>query len=142
MTTRKRKQEKQYQRLKKNRPKSDDCSFCLITQGHEEFIEEGAFFKIITNRFHYSYWDEQEVQHQVMLVPKEHIDSISKLPLKAAEEFLEYISKYEEQGYSVYARPPQSVTKTITHQHTHLIKTDGKRKKTNSLLPKAVSTVY
>ncbi len=128
MTTRKRREEKQYRKLKKRQP-SDVCNFCKITPGHDEFIEEGQYFKIITNRFHYSYWDEQAVQHQVMLVPKDHIDSISKLPVAAAKEFLDYIGKYEERGYSVYARPPQSVTKTITHQHTHLIKTDGKRKK-------------
>lgn len=84
---------------------------------------------IIKNRFNYSYWDEQDVEHQVMLVPKMHTKSIRKLPIAAASEFLDYIGKYEDLGYNVYARSPDSTTKTVPHQHTHLIKTNGVRKK-------------
>lgn len=128
MTTRKRKEEKQYQKQRRRRKVNVACTFCVITEGHDEFIEEGEFFKIITNAFRYSYWDEQDVEHQVMLIPKQHVDSIRRLPVEAASEFLEFVGQYEEKGYSIYARPPQSVTKTVQHQHTHLIKTTGKRK--------------
>lgn len=129
MTTRARKAEKQYRKLRKQQGPSADCKFCQITSGHDEFVEEGEHFKVITNRFRYSYWDEQDVDDQVMLVPKIHTESIRELPLEAATEFLDFIGKYEAKGFSIYARPPQSVTKSIAHQHTHLIKTKGKRKR-------------
>ena len=37
---------------------------------------------------------------------------------KKAQEIL---SKYEAQGFSIYARAAQNVRKTVKHQHTHLI---------------------
>lgn len=129
MTTRARKEEIRYRKTMKKRAPSKECTFCHINDGHEEFIEEGTFFKIIVNLFRYTYWDEQDVVHQVMLVPKLHTESIRKLPTEAAIEFLDFIGKYEEQGYNIYARPPMSATKSVPHQHTHLIKTSGKRKK-------------
>lgn len=129
MTTRRRKEEIEYRKTIKNRVGSDICKFCVVVKGHDEFIEEGDFFKVIVNLFHYTYWDEQNVLHQVMLVPKLHTESIKNLPTEAAAEFLEYIGKYEAQGYNIYARARGSVTKSVPHQHTHLIKTDGKRKK-------------
>lgn len=129
MTTRNRKTELKYRKLKKQNPENKDCRFCQIDSLHEEFVEEGTFFKIIVNLFGYSYWDEQDVEHQVMLVPKLHTESIRNLPVEAAAEFLEFIGAYEAKGYSMYARPPQSATKSVPHQHTHLIKTNGKLKR-------------
>lgn len=130
MSARSRKEEVKYRKLRKLQPDSGDkCRFCTISAGHTEFIEGSKYFKVITNRFKYSYWDEQDVEHQVMLVPKIHTESISKLPLAAATEFLKYIGKYESEGYSIWARATQSPTKTISHQHTHMIKTNGKRKR-------------
>lgn len=129
MTTRTRKAEIRYRKTLKTRAPAKVCTFCEIDENHEEFIEDGKFFKVIINLFRYTYWDEQDVVHQVMLVPKMHTESIRKLPTEAAVEFLDFIGKYEEQGYNIYARPAQSATKSIPHQHTHLIKTTGKRKK-------------
>jgi len=79
--------------------------------------------------YKYSFWDEQKVLDQVMLIPKTHTDSIKKLPVEAAVEFLELLGMYESRGYSIWARNPSSPTKSVTHQHTHLIKTSGKRKR-------------
>lgn len=129
MTTRTRKTEIQYRKSKKQRPSAQGCAFCVIEPGHEEFVEAGKHFKIIKNRYNYSYWDEQDVDHQIMLVPIVHTETIRNLPVEAAAEFLEYIGKYEDAGYNIYARSPDSATKTVPHQHTHLIKTNGKRKK-------------
>ena len=129
MTTRRRKEEKRYRKAQSSRTDSDDCAFCAIQPGHEDFVDDGEFFKIIVNRFHYTYWDEQDVEHQIMLVPKTHVESIKQLPVEAAAEFLDFIGKYEENGYNMYARANRSVTKSVPHQHTHLIKTNGKRKK-------------
>ncbi|MCA9331925.1 hypothetical protein KC968_03230 [Candidatus Saccharibacteria bacterium] len=129
MTTRSRKTELAYRKQKKSIPKTTICKFCDISVGHKEFVEEGIHFKVIVNLFKYNYWDEQGVVDQVMLVPKTHTESLRTLPVEAAEEFLTFIGKYEEKGYSIWARTPSSPTKTVPHQHTHLIKTDGNRTK-------------
>lgn len=132
MTTRGRKAELTYRKTQKkegrNKPDAA-CTFCQINRGHEEFVEEGKYFKVLITLFRYSYWDEQEVEDHMMLVPKMHTESISKLPVAAATEFLEFVGKYEAKGYTIHARAPKSATKSVPHQHTHLIKTKGKRKK-------------
>lgn len=129
MTTKGRKSELAYRKQLKERKKVKDCIFCSIVPGHPEFIEEGKYFRVIITKFPYNFWDEQDVVDQVMLIPIKHVESFKGLPVQAASEFLDYISKYEEKGFSVYARAPQSATKSQPHQHTHLIKTKGKRKK-------------
>jgi hypothetical protein len=61
-----------------------------------------------------------------MLVPHEHTDTIASLSEAARLEFVQQISAYEENGYHVYARATKSQTKSIPHQHTHLIKCVGR----------------
>lgn len=129
MTTRSRAVELEYRKSKKHLGKNDACRFCSILPGSDEHIFEGDHFRLITNLFKYSVWDEQPVLDQIMLIPKKHVDSIKKLPVEAAVEFLELLGDYESRGYSIWARNSRSPTKTITHQHTHLIKTSGKRKR-------------
>ena len=84
---------------------------------------------VINTLFPYEYWDEQDVTDQLMLVPKKHVDTIRKLPVKAAEEFMDFLGKYENNGYSIYARTSGATSRTVPHQHTHLIKVRGKSKK-------------
>lgn len=129
MTTRSRKTALKYIKDQKNKVNKAECTFCSIDNSHPEFIKEGKYFMVIINLYSYSYWDEQEVEDQIILVPKMHTESLRKLPLEAATEFLDVISEYESKGYSIYARSTTNVTKTVPHQHTHLIKTKGKRKK-------------
>jgi diadenosine tetraphosphate (Ap4A) HIT family hydrolase len=64
-----------------------------------------------------------------MIVPREHISSLSALDDNAKLEYVNILQKYEKRGYNVYARAPQSIMKSIVHQHTHLIKPDGPVKK-------------
>jgi diadenosine tetraphosphate (Ap4A) HIT family hydrolase len=129
MTTKGRKSELAYRKYRKQHKDDKTCVFCRIVPGHPEFIEEGKYFKLIVVLYSYQFWDEQDVEDQIMLVPKKHVESIRDLPLGAADEFLAYVGIYEEKGYSVYARAPGSATKSQPHQHTHLIKTKGKRKR-------------
>jgi diadenosine tetraphosphate (Ap4A) HIT family hydrolase len=101
------------------------CSFCDINKGHDQFIEATKFFKIIRNRFPYTFWDGQGVSDHLMVVPRRHINSLTTLNDKEKIEYVTILQKYEEQDYNVYARAPLSVMKSIVHQHTHLIKTNG-----------------
>lgn len=44
-------------------------------------------------------------------------------------EYIKILTKYEKLCYSIYARSPGNTSKSIVHQHTHLIKIDDKSKK-------------
>lgn len=126
--SRSRKQSKAYDyHLKYIEPPTQGCAFCKIDENSYQFIGQSTFFKIIRNIFPYSLWDGQEVVDHLMLLPKKHTDSLSQLPDGAAVEFVSLISGYESKGYSVYARAPGSLMKSLAHQHTHLIKAQKNR---------------
>jgi diadenosine tetraphosphate (Ap4A) HIT family hydrolase len=71
-------------------------------------------------------WDDHKVIEHRMIVPKKHTDTLKDLSAKEAKEYIELLSRYENKGYNVLARAPQSTQKSIVHQHTHLIKTAKK----------------
>lgn len=122
--TRSRKEEITYK--KHQTKKTDDtCAFCKIKKGNEQFINETKYFRVIRNIFSYSIWDGQKVVDHLMLIPKQHTDSLGDLPKAAAEEYVRIISAYEKKSYNIYARAPSSVIKSVIHQHTHFIKTKG-----------------
>ena len=125
MPSRSRKHAKAYNTYRKTLP-AGVCQFCEIKTGSPDLVKESAHFKVIKNIFPYSLWDTQAVADHVMLVPKQHSDSIGNLTAEAAVEFVHLLAEYEGNGYNVYARAPQSSIKTVMHQHTHLIKPTGK----------------
>ncbi|MDB5185866.1 MAG: hypothetical protein JWL85_389 [Candidatus Saccharibacteria bacterium] len=130
MSYRTRKEEYRYKKYQQDRSKSNTttCVFCDISTGDEQLISETPNFKIVKNMFGYSIWDNQPVADHLMILPKIHTDTLSSLSPDAAVEFVQLISNYESIGYNVYARAPQSLAKTVVHQHTHLIKTAPKYK--------------
>jgi diadenosine tetraphosphate (Ap4A) HIT family hydrolase len=121
------KDQKHYDTHKKGLPTDSHCEFCSISRGDHQFISETTHFKIIRNIFPYSYWDHQRVADHLMIVPKQHTNTLSDLPEIAASEYVKLISSYEKSGYNVYARAPQSKQKSIMHQHTHLIKPEASK---------------
>lgn len=125
MSTRSYREHKIYSSHLKNIDKSI-CAFCAIESGDEQLIKSTKSFKIIKNIFSYSIWDSQKVVDHLMVVPKAHTDNLANMTPKQAAEYLLIISEYEQRGYNIYARAPSTKTKSIIHQHTHLIKVDGK----------------
>ena len=125
-----------YDRYRKNLPADASCIFCEIKAGDNQFITETEHFKLIYNTFPYSYWDNNKVDEHLMIVPKQHTDTLKDLSFIESREYIEQISKYENLGYNIYARTPGSNTKSIIHQHTHLIKSIPKPKKTLGLKAK------
>jgi diadenosine tetraphosphate (Ap4A) HIT family hydrolase len=122
MSTRTRKEHKQYISHRRTFSNRSACVFCEIVKGHPEYVSETKSFKIIKNAFSYSSWDDQDVLDHLMIVPKNHIDTLSHLSTTESKEFVELISHYESSGYNVWARAAQTVRKSVVHQHTHLIK--------------------
>jgi diadenosine tetraphosphate (Ap4A) HIT family hydrolase len=120
---------KRYHRYLKKLPADSGCEFCKFSKGSSQFADQTGHFWIIKNIFPYSLWDELGVEDHLLVVPKKHTDTLSSLPDKAAVEFVDLISSYENRGYSVYARAPGNPIKSVLHQHTHLIKSDNRRRK-------------
>jgi len=126
--TRSRKEEKNYKRYIKKVDKSQ-CIFCGIDKNNKSLIKQTPSFKIVRNIFAYSLWDGQAVVDHLMVVPIKHTETLKDFTAEEALELLKLLSLYENQGYNVYARAPSSHIKSIPHQHTHLIKTEGRPKK-------------
>ncbi len=133
--TRSRKEEKVYKKYQAESNK-ESCPFCAIRKGDKQFLDETKSFKLIRNIFAYSIWDGQRVTDHIMIVPKKHTDKLEDLDSKEAIEFLKIIGKYEKRGYNMYSRAPSSKIKSVVHQHSHLIKTQGAPKKFLFLLRK------
>ncbi len=127
--TRSRKDHRRYKRYQQNRGAGGDCIFCEMNENTEQILEQTEHFKIIRNIFAYSRWDEQSVTDHLLVAPKQHTDTLKDLTPLESQEFVRIITDYEDQGYNIYARAPGSNMKSIVHQHTHLIKTAGKLKK-------------
>ena len=122
------KEEKQYRTYRKNEGDAE-CPFCSIQKGHPQFVRQTAHLKIIRNRTPYSLWDGQAVTDHLMIVPKEHVNSLANLDDTAAIEFTRLLGEYEPHGYNIYARSVDSKNRSVVHQHTHLLKLDGKQKR-------------
>jgi diadenosine tetraphosphate (Ap4A) HIT family hydrolase len=105
------------------------CEFCDFTAKHEQVVEAGTHFWVVATKFVYDMWDSFGVDDHLMLVPKRHIRSLAEFSPSEQREFFKLAAKYEAKNYSVYARSVHSKTKSITHQHTHLIKLDNRAKR-------------
>ena len=105
-----------------------DCPFCNMNTGHPQFVLETDNLKVLRNRTPYSLWDSQGVIDHLMIVPKVHTAKLGDLDAKAAAELIALIGTYEIDGYNIYARAVTSTTRSVVHQHTHLIKLDGKKR--------------
>ena len=135
MTTRKRKDELTYLQHRATAP-SGVCIFCQFTPETERVIEDHSFFWVVRNYYGYTIWDNLDVQEHLMLVPKKHTESIADLPLKAQHEYGTILAAYETKGYSIYARASTNISKSVPHQHTHLLKLGAKPKVFNLFLRK------
>jgi diadenosine tetraphosphate (Ap4A) HIT family hydrolase len=128
MATRSKKEEIRYANHRREVHAKTECIFCDYSAGDEFFVSETKSFKIIQNIFPYSYWDGQGVLDHKIIVPKKHTDTLSDLTSYEAIEYVELISSYESQGYSIYSRAQSSTRKSVIHQHTHVIKLDNRTK--------------
>lgn len=119
--SRKLKHDKAYRKQRKSLAPGE-CQFCGFATNKSSVVEERDNFWIVHNIFPYHVWDGAKIDDHLMIVPKRHIDSIGHFNPKERAEYMNLLAEYESTGYSVYARAPQSIIKSIAHQHTHLIK--------------------
>jgi diadenosine tetraphosphate (Ap4A) HIT family hydrolase len=123
---RSRKLHQAYLKHRKTHP-SKECVFC--NPDPVQVVEDSSRVYVIRNIFPYDLWDFKQVHDHLMIVPKHHVDAIGNLTKAEQADFMEMLSKYEAKGYNYYGRASNNPIKSITHQHTHLIKTDGPNRK-------------
>lgn len=109
--------------------KQRDCDFCNFSKAHDQVVESTRFFWVVHNIFPYDIWDSSGVVDHLMVVPKRHVDAIGHFTPKEQAAFTKVLGKYDRKGYSVYARAPGNIIKSVVHQHTHLIYLDNKPKR-------------
>jgi diadenosine tetraphosphate (Ap4A) HIT family hydrolase len=109
----------------KSFPKPETCQFCDISQ-MEHIIEETLHARIIKNRVYYDVWESRDVSDHLMIIPKRHVRTLNDLTDEERVDIMKLIGKYEADHYNVYARSMESVTRSVPHQHTHLIKAEPK----------------
>lgn len=102
------------------------CEFCKSLP--DQVVKDTREFKVIRNKFPYTIWDGQTVVDHLMVVPKTHTDTVAEFTDGMIGDYFRILKEYEIQGYNTYARAPSSKIKSIGHQHTHLLKTQGRAK--------------
>lgn len=110
------------------------CEFCKFAADDRQVIQETPHLWIAVNLFPYNVWDGYDVKEHIMIVPKRHVESLGDFTDIEAKEFFKVMSVYENHGYSVYSRAPDSSAKSVPHQHTHLIKLGHTPKKAHLYL--------
>ena len=101
------------------------CVFCSLHKNEPERIRESTnSCLVIENLYPYDFWDHHRVTDHLMIVPKRHVQGIHELNSAERNDYWKLLQKYEGQSYNFYARAGSNTTKSVHHQHGHLIKTD------------------
>ncbi|MDB5169175.1 MAG: hypothetical protein JWO41_531 [Candidatus Saccharibacteria bacterium] len=114
--------DKSHKQLRKGAKK---CPFC--EDAGNLLVKNYLHASVIKNLYPYQYWEFMKVTSHLMVVPSRHIESLHDLTEDERAEVMAIIADYQEQGYNIYAREKDNSSKSVPHQHTHLIKTNNKR---------------
>ena len=101
------------------------CTFC-DKQNLAKAVKETDTVYVIPNRVKYDMFEGLRVLDHLLVVPKEHRETVGVFTDKEKQEVMEIIGYYEAQGYHFFGRGKQSITRSVSHQHTHLIKVENK----------------
>lgn len=99
----------------------NDCGFCRNETRSRVLYENKTMF-VIPNRVSYDMFEGRRVIDHVMVIPKEHHESFAVFNDQEKIDAMTIIADYESRGYNVYARGVGSPSRSVKHQHTHLIK--------------------
>jgi diadenosine tetraphosphate (Ap4A) HIT family hydrolase len=92
-------------------------------------VFETEFSYVIPNKIEYDLWESHRVLEHHMVLPKRHAESISEMNDQERQDMLQIIADYEAKGFNIYARGVGGPTRSIAHQHTHLIRIQPDRPK-------------
>lgn len=102
---------------------SEACVFCQLDD--RPVLSETSSMQVFPNKYPYEYWDNRGVIEHLLLVPKRHVESLSELTDAEKVDAMDLMAQYEAAGYSVYWRSKTNTARSVSHQHTHLIKVDN-----------------
>lgn len=114
-----------YRKLNNQDKKTKACSFPSCEGDPEPITEENDTMLIIKNRVTYDIFEGRHVLDHLMVIPKRHIETLAEYTEQEQLDHMEMLGRYEKAGYNIYARGVGSVTRSVKHQHTHLIKTSN-----------------
>lgn len=107
-------------------PKPQHCDFCDMAKTPNRIVETSQHAWVIRNRVSYDVWELRDVTDHLMVVPKRHVSSLAELSDSEKLGIMNIMAQYEAEDYNVYARSARSISRSVEHQHTHLIKTGHK----------------
>lgn len=117
-----------YRRHNRSDQTRHDCTFCR-DETREATLQENDTMFVIRNRVKYDVFEGLSVLEHLMVIPKKHHDTMATFSDKEMLDMMRSIAEYEARGYGVYARGVGSVTRSVAHQHTHLLKLDSRQHK-------------
>lgn len=113
-------------KLYKQRQKSESCPFCK-PETLKNAIFENDYAYIVPNLTRYDAWELHDVSEHLLLIPKRHIEALGELTPKERSGLIDIIAEHESKGYNIYARGVGFIKRSVSHQHTHLIKVNNKK---------------
>lgn len=116
-----RKTRKQYSTYNTGDKAATGCTLCREVDGPKVLQQNDTMF-VIPNRVSYDMFEGRKVLDHLMVIPKRHIESISDFTDHEKIDQMMIAGDYESRGYNVYARGVASTSRSVAHQHTHLIK--------------------
>ncbi|HSW92064.1 MAG TPA: HIT domain-containing protein [Candidatus Saccharimonadales bacterium] len=105
---------------------SSGCTFCKEVGGKRITYENETMY-LMANRVSYDMFEGRRVLDHLMVIPKRHVETLADFTDQEKIDQMTIAGEYESKGYNVYARGAGSISRTVKHQHTHLIKLLNKK---------------
>lgn len=116
-----------YTKLRSADGQKSECTFCSDPTIPKRTIKQTKTMRLVHIRTKYDVFEGRKVLDHLMIVPKRHTVRISDFTDAEKVDLLTLAGEYEPDGYDTYARGVGNADRSVAHQHTHLIKTVGKR---------------
>lgn len=116
-----RKTRKRYATFNAGDRRSTGCTLCKEVDGDKVTYQNDTMF-IIPNRVAYDMFEGRKVIDHLMVIPKHHRSSFAAFSEQEMIDHMKIVGQYEPDGYNVYSRGVGSISRSVDHQHTHLIK--------------------
>lgn len=111
------------------------CPFCDAATLANAIYEDDTVY-IVPNITQYDLWEMHDVEDHLLVIPKRHVESLASMTIDEHVAVMSQAARYEQEGYNVYARGVGFVTRSVPHQHTHLIKASNKHPRAAFFLQK------
>lgn len=122
-----RKNRQSYAKLNRSDKLRGECTFCTDTTLLDRVVRTTKTMYLMPNRTYYDMFEGLQVEDHLMIIPQRHVETIDDFSPDEKIDMMDVIGEFERQGYSVYARGVGSISRSVKHQHTHLIKLRNKR---------------